>query len=40
MSSEYNFRKLVPEILIDGKEFRVIRKRPSYEEMLNLYQIN
>jgi|APGre2960657423_1045063.scaffolds.fasta_scaffold01404_5 diaminopimelate decarboxylase len=40
MSSEYNFRKLVPEILVDGKEFRVIRRRPSYEDMLKLYQIN
>ena len=34
MASEYNSRPLVPEVLVDGDRFAVIRKRPSYEEML------
>jgi len=34
MSSEYNSRPLVPEVLVDGARYAVIRKRPTYEEML------
>lgn len=34
MSSEYNSRPLIPEVLVDKDTFAVIRKRPSYEEML------
>jgi len=34
MSSEYNSRPLVPEVLVAGDHFAVIRPRPSYEEML------
>ena len=34
MASEYNSRPLVPEVLVDGDRFAVIRKRPSYDEML------
>ena len=34
MSSEYNSRPLVPEVLVKGGEFAVVRRRPSYEEML------
>ena len=34
MASEYNTRPLVPEVLVDGDRFAVIRKRPTYEEML------
>ncbi|GKY86221.1 diaminopimelate decarboxylase [Sinisalibacter aestuarii] len=34
MSSEYNSRPLIPEVLVDGDRFAVIRHRPSYEEML------
>lgn len=34
MASEYNSRPLVPEVLVDGEQFAVIRARPSYEEML------
>ncbi|MDB5455284.1 MAG: diaminopimelate decarboxylase, partial [Caulobacter sp.] len=34
MSSEYNSRPLVPEVLVDGDRYAVIRPRPSYEEML------
>ena len=34
MSSEYNSRPLVPEVLVDGTRFAVVRPRPSYDEML------
>lgn len=34
MASEYNSRPLVPEVLVDGDRFAVIRRRPTYEEML------
>ncbi len=34
MSSEYNSRPLIPEVLVKGDQFAVIRARPSYEEML------
>ncbi len=33
MSSEYNSRPLVAEVLIDGDRWAVIRDRPSYEDM-------
>ena len=34
MSSEYNSRPLVPEVLVDGDRWAVVRPRPSVEEML------
>ncbi|HTI68217.1 MAG TPA: diaminopimelate decarboxylase [Caulobacteraceae bacterium] len=34
MSSEYNTRPLVPEVLVRGDRFAVVRARPTYEEML------
>lgn len=34
MSSEYNSRPLVPEVLVQGDRFAVIRARPSFDEML------
>jgi diaminopimelate decarboxylase len=34
MASEYNARPLVPEVLVKGHHFAVIRPRPSFEEML------
>jgi diaminopimelate decarboxylase len=34
MSSEYNTRPLVPEVLVNGSAFAVVRPRPTYEEML------
>ena len=34
MASEYNSRPLVPEVLVEGDHFAVIRARPSIEEML------
>jgi diaminopimelate decarboxylase len=36
MSSTYNTRPLVPEVLVDGGRFAVIRARPTYDEMLAL----
>jgi len=36
MSNEYNCRPLIPEVLIDGDKFTIIRKRPSFEEMIAL----
>lgn len=35
MASEYNSRPLIPEVLVKGDQFAVIRARPSYEEMIN-----
>src|SRR6056297_1902913 len=35
MASEYNSRPLVPEVLVKGDQFAVIRPRPSLEDMLN-----
>lgn len=34
MASEYNSRPLVPEVLVQGDHFAVIRARPTFEEML------
>ena len=34
MASEYNSRPLVPEVLVQGDKFAVIRRRPTYEEMI------
>ncbi|MDX8350056.1 diaminopimelate decarboxylase [Cognatiyoonia sp. IB215446] len=34
MSSEYNSRPLIPEVLVDQDQFAVIRPRPTYEEMI------
>ena len=34
MSSEYNARPLIPEVLVRGDQFAVIRERPTYAEML------
>jgi diaminopimelate decarboxylase len=36
MASTYNTRPLVPEVLVSGDRFDVIRARPSHEEMLAL----
>ncbi|MDC0658421.1 diaminopimelate decarboxylase [Leisingera sp. SS27] len=35
MASEYNSRPLIPEVLVHGDQFAVIRRRPDYEEMIN-----
>ena len=35
MASEYNTRALIPEVLVNGDQFAVIRRRPTFDEMLN-----
>ncbi|MEO1789112.1 MAG: diaminopimelate decarboxylase, partial [Pseudomonadota bacterium] len=35
MSSEYNTRPLIPEVLVQGDQFAVIRARPSFDEIIN-----
>lgn len=39
MSNTYNARPLVPEVLVKGGEWTVVRRRPSYEEMTALQQL-
>ena len=39
MSNEYNCRPMIPEVLVDDANFEVIRRRPSFEEMLHLENI-
>ncbi len=34
MASEYNARPLVPEVMVNGDQFAVIRRRPTFDEML------
>ncbi len=34
MSSEYNSRPLIPEVLVQGDQFAVIRARPTFDEMI------
>ena len=34
MASEYNTRPLVPEVLVRGDRYAVVRPRPTYEEIL------
>ena len=36
MASSYNTRLLVPEVLVDGDKLTVIRRRPGFEELINL----
>ena len=35
MSSEYNTRPMIPEILVQDDQFAVIRRRPTFDEMIN-----
>lgn len=34
MASEYNTRPLIPEVLVQGDQFAVIRARPTFDEIL------
>ena len=36
MASGYNTRPLVPEVLVEDKEFRIIRARPDYDSIIGL----
>lgn len=35
MASEYNSRPLIPEVLVQGDQYAVIRARPTFEEMIS-----
>jgi len=35
MASEYNTRPLIPEVLVNGDQFAVIRERPTFDEIIN-----
>ncbi|MEO0390106.1 MAG: diaminopimelate decarboxylase [Pseudomonadota bacterium] len=35
MSSEYNTRPLIPEVLVNGDQYAVIRRRPTFDEIIN-----
>ncbi|MEP3846216.1 MAG: diaminopimelate decarboxylase [Paracoccaceae bacterium] len=35
MSSEYNTRPLIPEVLVKDDQYAVIRARPTFDEMIN-----
>ena len=35
MSSEYNSRPLIPEVMVRGDQFAVIRARPTFDAMIN-----
>ena len=35
-SSTYNTRLLIPEVMVDGDRFHVVRKRPSYDDLIGL----
>ena len=34
-ASSYNTRLLIPEVLVDGEKFAIIRARPTYEEVIS-----
>jgi diaminopimelate decarboxylase len=34
MANEYNSRRLVPEVLVDGDRQALVRARPDWDEML------
>jgi len=40
MSSNYNARPLLPEVLVDGDKFTVIRKRQTYEDLVALEKVD
>ena len=39
MSSNYNNRPRAPEVLVDGDEYRVIRRRETYEDLVALERV-
>jgi len=36
MSSTYNTRRLIPEVLVKGGEYAIVRPRPSYDDIIGL----
>jgi diaminopimelate decarboxylase len=39
MASTYNARPLVPEVLVDGHRFAIVRKRPTFEDTVALERL-
>jgi diaminopimelate decarboxylase len=39
MSSTYNARPLIPEVLVKGNAFAVVRRRPTFDQMMALEQL-
>lgn len=39
MSNSYNARPLIPEVLVNGSQWAVVRQRPSYDEMIAHQQV-
>jgi diaminopimelate decarboxylase len=39
LASAYNARPLVPEVLVNGKSFDIVRRRPTFEESVELEQV-
>lgn len=39
LSSQYNARPLTAEVLVDGDQFALVRRRPSFDEMIQLEQM-
>ena len=35
-ASQYNTRPLIPEVLVNGSKYSVIRRRPTFDEMMAL----
>jgi diaminopimelate decarboxylase len=35
MSSEYNTRPLIPEVMVKGDDMAIIRPRPSLDDIIN-----
>lgn len=39
LSSAYNARPLVPEVLVEGDRYEIVRRRPSFDEMVGLEKV-
>lgn len=39
MSSTYNARPLIPEVMVKGSAYAVVRRRPTFEQMMALEQL-
>ena len=39
MASTYNTRPLIPEVLVNGPHWSVVRRRPTLDEMVALEQL-
>lgn len=39
MSSTYNTRPLIPEVLVNNEKFAIVRARPTYDEIIGLDQL-